>query len=128
MALTASHGVAMRAGSFDVRFGVLGPERVLINGADVSDLVDGVSMLSQHGQAPTTRLLLKPGVSVEEIKGDGVIEVQPAGGDIAGWLSNIDAGELERTVTERMSSMTMSQRGSPIAMTLAALREMAAGQ
>ena len=86
----------MKPASFDLKLATLGPERVLVNGSDVTELVAGVSLLSQEGQPPIVRLGLKPGVEVHEIAGDGVVEVEAAGDDVVRFLSRIDPVQLEK--------------------------------
>jgi len=117
----------MRAGEFVLRFGTLGVERCVINGADVTDLVQDAWVVSRHAQPQIAHLVLRPGVGPDEIKGDGVIEVEPAsdGADVGRWLAGIDAEEVARIVGERLSAVPMSARTSPAAMVLAVLRDMA---
>lgn len=120
----------MRPATFRLHSGATGFDMVEVNGQDVTDLVDGASVLYQQAGPPLVRLALKAGVDVEEIAGEGVVEVQPAGGgtDLGRWLDAIDAGELERIVLERSQLSTMSSSGSPIAIALVVLREWAAGR
>lgn len=115
----------MHAASFDLTFGHFGPEKVFINGNDVTEAIAGVSFLSQDGQPPLIRLGLKPGIELHTIAGEGIVEVEPAANDAARWLANIDAQALDDAVMARMSMSGMSGGATPIQAALSQLREWA---
>lgn len=115
----------MTPAAFEIVLGVLGPDRVVVNDADVTNHVEAVALTARHGYPNEVRLALRPGVDPLSISGAGVVHVLPGDAEdaVGAFLDKIDPAELERVTLERAGWGDTST----MALALEVLREWAAG-
>lgn len=115
----------MDATRYALELGPIGPTQVVVDGHDVTDLVESVNMLCRTGDVTRVGLALKPGADVQQLEGTGVVVAQPVATDVARWLANIDPDVLDKEVAENMG---WGDDASMAKAVLARLKEMAGAE